>query len=95
MLRCFIVGVQEDWDFYVDSVGSAIRDTEHRLTGFTTKMLMLGREVTQPLDLMFGGGDLSIPEGRSFVQGQGDAMRLAHHLAKENLQKAQRRQKKD
>ena len=43
---------------------------------------------------MEGGGSIE-PGGRSFVRGQGDAMYLAHHLARENLQKAQMRQKKD
>ena len=50
ILRCFIQDQPTDWD--LGTVGMAFRSTVNRQTDFTPNFLMLGREVSQPIDLM-------------------------------------------
>ncbi|GFO46613.1 Pol polyprotein [Plakobranchus ocellatus] len=46
-------GRQDRWDECVPFIAVALRASVNRNTGFTTNRLMLGCEVTNPLDLMF------------------------------------------
>ena len=54
--RCFIRGQQEDWDLHLATVGVAIMSTVNCQSGITPNVLMLGREVLQPIDLMLHPG---------------------------------------
>ena len=54
MIRCFVSKSHDDWDEYLQVLAGAIRSTVQRNTGFTPNMLMLGREVSTPLDVMLG-----------------------------------------
>ena len=96
ILRCFIRGEQTDWDLHLGTVGTAIRATVNRQTGFTPNFLMLGREVMQPIDLMFHANDRQATHPpRSYIERHCEAMRTAHQIARENLQQSQKRQKRD
>ena len=96
ILRCFIRGEQTDWDLHLGTVGMAIRATVNRQTGFTPNFLMLGREVMQPIDLMFHANDRQATHPpRSYIERHCEAMRTAHQIARENLQQSQKRQKRD
>ena len=79
ILRCFIRGLQEDWDLHLATVGMAIRSTGNRQTGFTPNFLILGREVLHPIDLMLhpvGEEERKTP-GSDAARHQ-EAMRTAH-----------------
>ena len=96
ILRCFIRGEQTDWDLHLGTVGTAIRATVNRQTGFTPNFLMLGREVMQPIDLMFHANDRQATHPpRSYIERHCEAMRTAHQITRENLQQSQKRQKRD
>ena len=73
---------------------AAARCTVNRSTGFTPNRLMLGREVTQPLQLMTG-----VPEERDpmqeFVEQVQLEMKNTHEIARQTLQGSQMRQKRD
>ena len=96
ILRCFIQGQQEDWDLHLATVGMAIRSTVNRQTVFTPNFLMSGREVLQPIDLMFnpGCGEEQRTPGTYAARHQ-EAMRTAHREARLKLQQSQLRQKRD
>jgi len=51
-LRIHIDGHQRVWDRYLPFVAMAMRATVNRSTGFTPNLMMLGREVTLPVDLL-------------------------------------------
>lgn len=42
-----------DWDVYLPKIAGALRSCKNCSTGFTPNMLMVGREVNQPVDLIF------------------------------------------
>ena len=95
IIRCFVGEKPEVWDEYVGLAASAIRATVNRSTGFTPNMLMLGREVRCPIDLMLKLGEGGEP-GRGenkFIKEVQETWRTAHILAREELCMAQRRQK--
>ena len=66
-LRCFLKNKQNDWDIYLPQIAGAIRSTVNRQTGFTPNFLMLGREIVQPIDIMFGTASMNEPERETFV----------------------------
>ena len=57
-VRCFVDGCQKNWDLRLAQIADALRSSVNRSTGFTPNKMMLGREVNQPVDLLFpmGGG---------------------------------------
>ena len=54
MIRAYLKGEQNDWDLHLGCLTSAYRSSENESTGLTPNMLMLGREVRTPLELLFG-----------------------------------------
>ncbi|GFN73644.1 Pol polyprotein [Plakobranchus ocellatus] len=61
-VRCYLQERQDRWDECVPLIAAALRTSVNRNTGFTPNRLMLGREVTTPLELMF-------PLPRAAVEG--------------------------
>lgn len=53
MIRCYVDKKGKDWDYYLPFICLAFHSLVNRTTGFTPNKLMLGREVTLPVDLMF------------------------------------------
>ncbi|XP_065927594.1 uncharacterized protein [Magallana gigas] len=53
MLSTYVQENQKDWDLHLLYILMAYRSTVHESTNFSPNMLMLGREATTPLDLMF------------------------------------------
>lgn len=96
MVRCFLEGQNREWDKHLPFLAMALHATVQRQTGFTPNMLMLGREVLQPVDLMLGLTEFRAehsPEG--WIQKITAAMTDSHHLAREHLRTSQKKQKKD
>ena len=54
MLSAYVSDHHRDWDEYLPYVMMAYRSAEQETTGCTPNRLMLGREVTTPLDIMYG-----------------------------------------
>lgn len=53
MLRSYVNDHHSDWDDHLPFVMMAYRSVEHETTGCSPNYLMLGREVSTPLDLMY------------------------------------------
>ena len=96
MLSMFVAENQNDWDEHLPYVLMAYRSSQHESTKFTPNMLMLGREVALPLDVVVGS-----PEERSETTGAPDYVdRLrarrtrAHEFARRRLRQTQNYQKR-
>ena len=53
MLTAYVDSNHRDWDDQLPYVMMAYRSSEHETTGMSPNILMLGRAVSTPLDLMF------------------------------------------
>ncbi|XP_033096409.1 uncharacterized protein LOC117100726 [Anneissia japonica] len=95
-VRCFVGKKQKDRDKFLPQITSAIRATVSRSTNCTPNMMMLGREVTTPPDLMFGS-DLrgASSDQVSYPIRLTANMRLAHHTARTHLKAMQRGNKRN
>ena len=72
----------------------AYRSSEHETTGMSPNILMLGREVSTPLDLMFELPQLIRPiPNNQWVWELRDRIESAHALVREYTQQAMHRQK--
>ena len=97
MIRSYLDKNLRSWDSNLQLLAGAIRATVNRSTGFTPNMMMLGREVLMPVDIMLGTRE---PKGESkapqeYIIELEASMTEAHRLARENLLQSQRRQKRD
>ena len=52
-IRCFVSKTPTNWDECLPRIVGALRSAVNRSTGYTANMLMLGREMNQPVDLVF------------------------------------------
>ena len=52
-VRCFVGRDQGSWDKLLPQIAGALGTSVNRHTGFTPNMLILGREVNMPADLVF------------------------------------------
>ena len=97
MIRCYLGGDQKNWDQNLQLIAGAIMSTRHRSTGFNPNMMLRGREISIHLDLMLGtpseNGQPRAPS--EYVKHLRDILSKVHYQARENLQSAQLRQKKD
>ena len=88
---------QRDWDLHLPLVLLACRSAVQESTGFTPAMLMFGRELRTPVDLMFGTppGTGESPESYTeLVRELGKRMDSVHRLCREQQRKASMRQKR-
>ena len=53
-VRCFVGKNQRSWDQYLPQLSGALRASVNRSSGYTPSMMMLGREINLPAELMFG-----------------------------------------
>jgi transposase InsO family protein len=95
MIRCYIDGNVRHWDRDLPLLVMALHAAENRSTGFSPNMLMLGREVNMPIDLLLGVADANSDSRMpsDWLNQLSTALESAHHLARVNLRTAQKRQK--
>ena len=89
MIRSYMKGHQYDWDFHLGSLAGAYRSSVYDSIGFTPNLLMLGRETTQPVHLIFGDPNLS-KQGQpgDFICQTQNNLRHFHDIARNNLKRA-------
>lgn len=85
---------QDDWDNLIDNVLFAYRTSRQDSTKFTPFYLMYGREAKLPIDISASvegkKGDESLDEKITKLT---EIQNKVHDLARENIKKAQERQK--
>ena len=96
MLARFTAKDQKDWDCHLPYVLLAYRSAVHESTGFSPNMMMLGREVRLPVDLLYGrppntSNDHNLPE---YIAKQAERIEKVYEFARANLQIASESQKK-
>ena len=97
MLTTFAKGHRGDWDEHLPFVMLAYRSTVHESTGYMPNQMVFGREVTLPVDLMFGSppqaGDMpACPV--IYVEWLRAALENDFEYARKNLRKSAERQKR-
>ena len=93
VIRCFLGKNKRDWDEYLPYVGMAIRATVNRSTGFTPNMMVFGREVTMPIDIIMGITK-EPKEHAEYLIALIERLKQTHALARYALQSTQEYQKR-
>ncbi|XP_036003984.1 LOW QUALITY PROTEIN: uncharacterized protein LOC118566341 [Fundulus heteroclitus] len=80
-----------DWDLMIPYAVMAYRSTKHSATGFSPNFMMLGREISEPVDLVAGlpPDPEHQPTAPEYVQQMRERLELAHqigHTCKETIQ---------
>ena len=88
-VRCFLGGKADAWDQFTSLLGMSLRATVSRATGFTPNLLMLGREVTLPLDIFLGTAPASPTAPPDYVRDLLVRMSTTFASARENMKSAQ------
>ena len=84
MIRCAISD-QREWDVYLPFCTSAIRSMINQTTGFSPNMMMLGREVKRPVDLLLGQNDSENLIEPEYVKKLIERMQTAHEAARNSI----------
>ena len=97
MLRTLVSEQQDDWDDQLPALFSAYRSTPHSSTGISPYRMLYWVEMTMPLDLVIGDVGRERPDVHcptEYVEWLRGSIRDAHAIARGNLKKAAKRQKK-
>ena len=96
IMRCYLNENVANWDKDLEILTGAIRSLPNRQSGFTPNMLMLGREVPQPVDLMFGVSEVNSESQTEpdYVHLLRERLRKAHTTAREKIRATQQYQQK-
>ena len=73
-------GNQQNWDEHLQQLAGAICSTVNRNTVFTPNLMMLGREITLPIDLMIGTIETSNLSFSEYVVRLKNILQQVHQL---------------
>ena len=95
MIRCYLQN-QNEWDEHLELLLAAYRSTPHPATGFTPNRIMLGREVRQPHEVIFGNTkpQKGYSEPTSYVEHIEASIQQTQEAARKFLKRAQQNQKR-
>ena len=94
MIIAYVSPGVKDWDEHLP-LSMALHSMKNRSTGFPANMLMLGREVIQPIDLMLGIPIQTPQDPPTWVANLTSNLSKIHKLAREKISETQLRQKRD
>ena len=97
MLSKLCLENKDDWDDHLPYVMCAYRSTMQESTGYSPNRMMLGREITLPMDLMYPIPDSDLPYNCpiEYVEWVREAMEGGFEHARNHLAKAAERQKRN
>ena len=89
MVRSFVTR-QDDWDLYLGCLAAAYRSSPNETTGMTPNLLMLGREVRMPIDVVFTNAqtEKEVTSYGEYATGLRNNIQQAHDVARDRLQVA-------
>ena len=94
MIAAFVNENQRTWDKDLQVLMMAYRSTPHESTKLTPNEMMLGREVSLPLDVQIGlAPEMEIKEEHEYVDDLRLRLENAYSTARENLGESAKRQK--
>ncbi|CAC5383703.1 unnamed protein product [Mytilus coruscus] len=82
IFRCFLNKKQCELDVHLQQLIGAIRATENRQTGFTPNVMMLGREVFHPIDLMLRTSRDTAKDPPEYIKQLTETLYQVHELAR-------------
>ena len=87
LIRCYRHSKQKTWDQDLQILAGAIRSMEHRSTGYSANMMMLGKEVFQPIDILMrtAGEHFRDENPAGYVKHLRQVLRDVHNLASQKL----------
>ena len=98
MLGTVVEEDQSDWDEQIPFVLAAYRASSHASTGFSPNFLMMGREVTLPVEVMYGRTPGLTEENQrgeaAYAADVRERLREAHRVAYERMGRMAERQKR-
>ncbi|MCG8033694.1 MAG: DDE-type integrase/transposase/recombinase, partial [Candidatus Thiodiazotropha taylori] len=95
MLSAYVSKNQKDWDEHLPYVMMAYRSSTHETTGMSPNILMFGREVSTPLDLMFEMPPSIKPiPNNQWVWELREKIETAHEIVRQNTRQSMCRQKR-
>ena len=97
MIRCFHRACEKTWDEDLQLLAGAIHAMKNRSTGFSANMLMLGSEVSQPVDILFGAAlrtDDDV-DPADYVKQLRQKLREIHSLATQKMRSQMQYQKRN
>ncbi|VDI22567.1 Hypothetical predicted protein [Mytilus galloprovincialis] len=96
ILSMFVNENKDDWDSHLPYVTMAYRACTHESTKCSPNLLMLGREISLPIDILTGSNQDEISSfcPNLYIEWMRDAMQRAFDKVHENLQSSFHRQKK-
>ena len=95
MLRAKLSEDQKDWDLQLQPCMMAYRSSVHESTGETPNLLMLGRQVEVPLDVVTKPTPDVEPLETEYAQALQERLASAHEAARRHLGLAAERQKRN
>nr|KAG5703226.1 hypothetical protein BaRGS_034137 [Batillaria attramentaria] len=96
MLAKFCSHQQEDWDTHLPYLFCAYRCTPHESTGCSPNLLMFGREITLPIDLMYDADPTSTtPCPVEYVEWIRQAAQENFERVRDCLERSAQRQKRN
>lgn len=96
MIQGFVNKNTDNWDVYIGILMSAYRSTQHPATGYTPNMLMLGREVLLPSQIIFPLPPTQNDQNPdSYISLLKSKLEEVYLSARKNLQKSATRQNKN
>jgi hypothetical protein len=95
MISKFVSKNQKDWNIYLPYLMMAHRSSVHDTMGETPCFMLMGREVTLPIDLVFGKH--TVQEAKSlpdYVEAFINRMEKVHEVVRDRLMNTAERQKR-
>ena len=97
MIKAYLKGQEDEWDRNLGCLAAAYRATVHESTGLTPNLLVLGREVRLPAEVMFGKramtSETDIVNYGQYVTDLRGHLQHGHTVARKHLAAATKRQK--
>ena len=75
MIKSYLRGQQHNWDQHLCCLAAAYHATPHESTGMTPNLLMFGREVRMPIEIMLGSSRAPTGEEVTSYGGYVEALR--------------------
>ena len=90
-IRGYVRNKQDYWDQHLQQLAGAIKLTKNPQTGFSSNILILGRDVYQPLNVILGSPKLDVKNAKSpgYVKDLTQTLEDVHALARDQLKATQ------